>query len=38
MDNIKDMMMAAQQASDMINKHMEEAQHKLDLIDLAEDS
>ncbi len=34
MDNIKDMMAAAQQASDMINKHMEEAQHKLDLIEV----
>jgi DNA-binding YbaB/EbfC family protein len=34
MDNIQDMMKAAQQASDMINKHMEEAQHKLDLIEV----
>jgi DNA-binding YbaB/EbfC family protein len=34
MDNIQDMMKAAQQASDMINKHMEEAQHKLDTIEV----
>ena len=34
MDNIQDMMKAAQQASDMINKHMEEAQYKLDLIEV----
>jgi DNA-binding YbaB/EbfC family protein len=34
MDNIKEMMAAAQQASDMINKHMEEAQHKLDSIEV----
>ena len=34
MDNIQDMMKAAQAASDMINKHMEEAQHKLDTIEV----
>lgn len=34
MDNIKEMMAAAQAASDMINKHMEEAQHKLDAIEV----
>ena len=34
MDNIKEMMAAAQQASDMINKHMEEAQQKLDSIEV----
>ncbi len=34
MDNIKEMMAAAQQASDMINKHMEEAQGKLDAIEV----
>jgi DNA-binding YbaB/EbfC family protein len=34
MDNIQEMMKAAQQASDMINKHMEEAQSKLDAIEV----
>lgn len=34
MDNIQEMMKAAQQASDMINRHMQEAQHKLDAIEV----
>ncbi|MBM3595160.1 MAG: YbaB/EbfC family nucleoid-associated protein [Alphaproteobacteria bacterium] len=34
MDNIKEMMAAAQAASDLINKQMEEAQHKLDTIEV----
>jgi DNA-binding YbaB/EbfC family protein len=34
MDNIQEMMKAAQQASDMINKHMEEAQSRLDAIEV----
>jgi len=33
-NSIEDMMQAAQQASDMINKQMEEAQHKLDAIEV----
>lgn len=34
MNSIEEMMKAAQQASDVINKQMEEAQHKLDGIEV----